>query len=210
LLLKNLCYYDRVLYTDVVSIGQRLAWFSEPRPSHIAHFYALDEELVNSLLEYIGRGLAQGDTCIVIARPRTLITLNKKLRAAGADIAAALQAGQYVTHDAEELLALFMRHGLPDPQGFSRTVGEVVSSAAGRGKPVRAFGEMVTILLEQQYFAGMIDLEEYWNALMGMHDFSLYCAYPEYAFRDSPRYEAAFRAICACHNEAVGCRPVRI
>jgi hypothetical protein len=168
------------------------------------YFYPLDEELVVSLLEYIVTGLAQRDTCVVMARPQTLINLNKKLRAVGVNVDSVLHTGEYITFDAEELLARFMCRGMPNCREFLKEVGGVMSSATGRGRPVRAFGDMEALLLDQQNIAGLVSLERCWNDLMKVHAFSLYCAYPEAAFQPDSKHNAVFQDVCDCHTEAVG------
>jgi hypothetical protein len=154
---------------------------------------------MSALLQYISTGLIAGDICIVIAQPRTLISLNKRLRFAGVDVGGLLFTDQYQTYDADDLLAEFMRNGRPDRYKLSQTVGRMLSEVLSMGKPVRVFGEMLAVLLEQQNMDGAIKLERFWNYLMGVYDFSLYCAYPDTIFHQRLAVPPAIDAVCAHH-----------
>lgn len=179
-------------------------WVSTPKPGHVVHFYPADHELVASLVEYIGNGLQKGDTCIVIATPKNLISLNKRLRSQGIDISAAISSNQYITYDAEELLESFMYHGVPNLERFLEVIGNIISLSSGRARPIRAFGEMIAVLLKKGDLEGVVRLETYWNSLVKDHAFSLYCAYPEADFNSSLPYRELMNRICTCHSLATG------
>jgi hypothetical protein len=181
---------------------QPTTWFSDPKPDHRVQFYQADNELGISLTEYISNGLNRAETCIVIARPSTLINLNKRLRAAGVNLPDVLVSGQYQVYDAEETLATFMRGGLPDHRAFMATVGKVMAMSIARGRPVRAFGEMVTVLLDRHNTHGLIRLEKYWQELIAKQDFSLYCAYSHHSF-GSVRQRAALEGIHRHHIQTL-------
>jgi hypothetical protein len=183
---------------------QPVDWFTAPQVDHVVHFYPIANDLIEALARYISAGLILDETCIVIAKPDTFIPLHKKLRAQGIGVDEAISKGQYITYDACELLANFMNKGQPRLDVFLDKIGKVVTYAAGRNKPVRAFGEMVAILLEQRNFTGTLNLEKYWNELALLRDFSLYCAYPQLAFEGNHQMQELFRSICCCHERTVG------
>ena len=147
------------------------------------------------------------ETCVVIAKPDTFITLHKRLRDQGIDVDEVIGTGQYITYDAEALLSKFMSNGQPNLDIFLDKIGRVVTYASGRAKRVRAFGEMVAILLEQQNLIGTLNLEKYWNELARQYAFSLYCAYPQSAFEGKELLQELFRSICCCHEETVEAQP---
>ena len=180
--------------------NRQQTWLSNPQSDHRVHFYQMENDLIDSLGEYVSTGLDKKETCIVMAKPATIIKLNKKLRAGGVNLSAVLSSGQYIAYDADDLLAQFMRQGVPDLEEFSHTLGRVMSLATGRGQPIRAYGEMVAILLEQRNMSGLMELENYWNDLIQSHVFSLYCAYPESPLLDNPKYKHMFSDICGCHH----------
>ena len=183
---------------------QAFPWFTKPDPSHLVHFYPFDKELLDSLAEYFSNGLESGDTCIAIATPSHLASLNATLRSKGIDINAGIDAGQYIMLDANEALASFMHNEKPDYERFITSIGRVIQLAAGRDKPIRAFGEMVAILWEKGNLPGLLQLEEYWHTLVAEQSFSLYCAYPETYFDATPSNQTAMNKICSCHSMTIG------
>lgn len=187
-----------------LQVSPKSKWFSNPQSNHAVHFYPFDKELLVSLVEYFSAGLTQGDTCIAIATPSHLASLNAALRAKNIDLSDAIKKGQYIMLDADDTLASFMESGLPDYKRFLKSIGRMIYLAAGSEKPIRAFGEMVALLWEKGNQTGMIKLEEYWHDLVKNHSFSLYCAYPETLFDSSNGHKEAIDKICSCHALAVG------
>lgn len=173
--------------------------------THIVQFYSLEDVLAERLFCYIYDGLNKGETCVVIATPRTLIALNKGLRVAGVDLWEAMSKGQYLIYDADELLARFVHHSRFDTQKFCKTLDSVVSLANSRSRPVRVFGEMVAVTLQQQNYRAMLELEEEWTKMLRAHQFSLYCAYPEHLFdsRSNEARQALRRKVCDAHSSVV-------
>lgn len=183
--------------------GREISWFANPEPDHAVHFYPLDDDLLKSLTDYFSVGLKKGETCIAIATPTHLASLNALLRTNGINVSEAITSGQYIMLDAAETLAEFMDNGNPDYQKFLSSVGRIIHLAAGKDKPIRAFGEMVSLLREQGNQVGLIRLEEYWHDLVKEHSFSLYCGYPESLFDDSLSHQEAINDICNCHSLAL-------
>jgi hypothetical protein len=177
--------------------------FSESDSSHLVHFYPFDDILLASLTEYFSRGLASGETCIAIATPSHLASLNAKLRTQGVDLSLAIESGQYIMLDADNTLSDIVVNELPEHERFLDCIGRTLSLAAGRGKPVRAFGEMVAILWEKNNLNGLIKLEKYWHNLVNEQSFSLYCAYPKILFDNSNSNKKAIDKICNCHSLAL-------
>ncbi|HKN54355.1 MAG TPA: hypothetical protein VJX66_17775 [Amycolatopsis sp.] len=54
----------------------------------------------------------------------------------------------------------------------------MIRAAAGAGRPVRAYGEMVAWLWDAGLAGAAIKLEAMWNDLGRAEAFSLYCGYP--------------------------------
>ncbi len=181
----------------------RLSWFDEPEPNHLVHFYPFDDVLLASLAEYFYKGLSTGETCIAIATPSHLVSLNAALRAKGLHLTEAIESNQYIMLDASNTLSNFMVNEQPEYERFLECIGRTITLASGRGKPVRAFGEMVAILWERNNLAGLLQLEKYWHGLVNEQSFSLYCAYPKTLFDRSSSHKEAIDKICDCHSLAV-------
>jgi hypothetical protein len=181
---------------------QQLDWFSNPQPGHVVQFYPYDSALISPLSDYIGTGLAQGETCIVIATPKHIRDLDEKLRTIGIPVANVRAGGHYITLDAAEVLDSFMINGLPDVALFRNTVEKVIDRATSLGKPVRAYGEIVALLWQKFNHPAVIELEQLWNGLSKYYSFSLYCAYPKIHF-DSEAHSVEQNEISNCHGLAV-------
>lgn len=139
---------------------------------HVVQFYggAFPAEAVASFLR---EGLAAGEVGIMVATPRHVLEVQKKLRG----------SGRCVFLDAEETMAKFMVHGRPDRTRFMDTIGDLVAQAAqmGNGR-VRAFGEMVVLLCQKGEPQAAYELEGLWNELGAKHPLKLLCSYPLSAF----------------------------
>src|SRR5262245_27521754 len=134
--------------SEVDAPGPGSAVLSDPTedPGHSVQFYEDDEFLLDAVSRFMGAGLRAGDGGVVIATSRHLDGVAARLSAGGLDVAAARDRGQYVAVDAAELLSGFMERGWPEPARFAEVVGGLLAGAAGDGRPVRAFGEMVALL----------------------------------------------------------------
>ena len=173
--------------------------FSEPFNGHFVQFYHYDHGLIGHLEEFIAPGLRRGDSCIVIATQNHLLLLEQSLTAAGLNLPSAKRCGQYVALDAEAALARFMVKGQPDRERFWASIGSLVSFYAGRGRPIRAFGEMVALLWKTGNLQGALKLEGFWNELAKKHSFTLFCAYPQNHF-DMDIHRPAIDEISRLHS----------
>ena len=149
--------------------------------------------------EYIGAGLRAGEVTIAIITETHRADVEDGLRADGFDLDSAHAAGQYITLNAAETLALIMADGEPDPTRFEEVVAAIVGQAAESGRPVRAFGEMVALLAAEGNHAAAVRLEALWNGLRRERTFSLLCAYPVNVLGGTG-FEAVFRDVCAEHT----------
>src|SRR5262245_51405313 len=95
---------------------------------------------------FLGAALKVGDGGLVIATRAHRHAIQRKLRAAGLDLAAARAQGQFVALDAAETLAQLLVEGSPDPDRFAAIVGGIVHRVARGRARLRAFGEMVALL----------------------------------------------------------------
>jgi hypothetical protein len=156
---------------------------------HLVQFFGADDRLVATVSRYLCEGLRAGDTCVVVVTEDHRDGIEAHLIAAGLDPGALSAEYRYILLDADDMLATFFdpATGL-DTQRFHRDFGLLIRQASARGQPVRIFGEMVDLLVEQDQPTVAIQLEELWNELSRQHNFSLFCAYAVSAFTEDPRY----------------------
>jgi KaiC/GvpD/RAD55 family RecA-like ATPase len=160
---------------------------STQRPTvHSVHIYSDDTGLITRLCGIFAGSLRMGDSALVIATPEHREQLVKSLGEVGINLRSCAREGRYTMVDAHELLAQFMRHGMPDAKLFRESVGNVLASAyeraRSRNKRVTAFGEMVAILWDNDEKEAALKLEGLWNEALREHSFHLHCAYPRGIF----------------------------
>ena len=177
-------------------------WSEMGETEHFVQFYDTDEFLLNSLSGYIGMGLSLGDASIVVATRAHRESLDKRLQDYGLDVFAARASGKYIQLDAAETLAQFMEGGQPDVGRFADVVGSLVTRAAGSGRRVRIFGEMVALLWGQGNMDAALRLEALWNDLRKTHRYVLFCAYPMRACAGDALADS-FKGVCASHSRVI-------
>lgn len=180
----------------------KLAFGGEIVPGeHIAHFYSDEHVFLNTLMRFIDRGLMTGEGVIVIATRKHLRAVEERLSAFTIGMVAHRHTEAYITIDADEALDKFMVKDWPDEQLFLAFVMQLVDRASARGRRVRAFGEMVALLLARGNGAATVRMEYLWNKVCKAQALSLFCAYPtaEFARATSP----SMTEICAAHSRIV-------
>jgi hypothetical protein len=174
--------------------------------SHSVQFYRGDGELAEGAGGFLADALACGGVAVVAATPAHLRLLEDRLAGLGADVAAARLAGAFVTVDAAEAVRRFTVAGQIDPAAFDTVIGQVIRAAAGGGRPVRVYGEMVALLWDAGHVNAALELEGRWNELGGQVPFALYCAYPERSVAANG-HQAALAEVRRLHTEEVAAGP---
>ena len=168
---------------------------------HMVQIYDDNAVLLDTLMGFTESGLRAGESVIVIATAGHLATLERRLVAAGIDVAAARSADAYIALDAERTLGLFMVGGMPDDTRFRVLVTGLIGRAKAGGRKVRAFGEMVAVLWAHGDRAAVLRLEQLWHGLCSAEIFSLLCAYPRSGFTQDT--EASVAQIHAAHSRTL-------
>jgi hypothetical protein len=169
---------------------------------HAVQIYDDHETFMDALHDYAAAGLRADESVVLISTPSHLAGLEARLRGSGIDVSSARAEDRYITLDAEETLAQFMRNDWPDDDRFFYVVGEVIERARAGGRNVRAFGEMVAILWANGHAGATVRLEFLWNRLLRTEKFPLFCAYPKAGFTRGAR--DSMSAICEMHSKVIG------
>ncbi len=144
---------------------------------HVVQFYRDGEELAGQAGGYLAEGIRDGGVAVVIATPEHRLAFEDRMADAGVDLRAAAARGDYVALDAEETLARLVAGGRPDPGCFELVIGSLIAEAAGTGRQVRAYGELVALLWDAGLVAAAVELEELWTVLGSRYPFALWCGY---------------------------------
>ena len=170
---------------------------------HVVQFYGHEEELANRVAGYLLAALQRDGVAVVIATAAHRRAFEGRLGQAGVDLAAAARSGSYLALDASDTVRVLMPGGRLDRDAFDRVVGGLIRRAGQQGRPVRAYGEMVTLLWEAGLVNAAVQLEEMWDALGLRHAFSLFCSYPASSVSGDGHLEA-FAEVCRLHHSVVG------
>ncbi|MGE5290925.1 MAG: MEDS domain-containing protein [Micromonosporaceae bacterium] len=182
--------------------------------SHVVQFYGCDEELAGSVGGYIADAIADGGVAIVAATPVHQRAFETWLAEAGVDVAAARAGGALVALDAGDVVRRLLAGERIDPVGFDSVIGQAIRQVAQTGRPVRVFGEMVTVLWDAGQVNAALELEILGNRLLDTlrHDVgqdvpvSLLCAYPR-RLAGCDEHVAAVRQVCHLHTAVAGAAP---
>lgn len=161
---------------------------------HVVEFYGDDQGLASTVGCFLAAAGRDGAAAIVIATQehrRGFAAELQRMRAEGAD--------GILWLDAEHMLASFFHDGRIDAAAFRRVIGGRIREAAGAGRPVRAYGEMVGLLWNAGDVPAAIELETQWNDLQRELGFSLLCAYHSESVTGADQ-AAALEQICRLHS----------
>lgn len=172
--------------------------------SHIVQFYEDEGFLLDVLEQYVRGGLEAGEPLVVIAPESHRRGLTQRLAAAGVREEAVRATGQLTLLDARETLSRFMVGQRPDWGRFKDVIGDALARTRTSGFTgrIRAYGEMVDLLWQDGLPDAALELEELWNDLAGLHEFSLLCAYALSRFSQEA-HGTPFRDICRAHTHVV-------
>src|SRR5215213_3299687 len=190
--------------THVPGLGTKRANGSDMHAAeHVVRFYEADASLLDAVATFCAGAILADGAALVVATPEHRAGIAERLRARRL-----LDAGDnhdsYCSLDAAETLSQFMVDGEVDASRFMEVIGGAISRSAERGRRVRVFGEMVSLLVADGYPAAALRLEELWNDLQARHmpAFSLFCAYPMDHF-GGEAHQDLFSDVCAVHSQIV-------
>lgn len=166
---------------------------------HVVQFYEDESQLAHTVGGYLARAIEDDAVAIVIATPAHRRRFSAELEVAGLDPAGLIRDRVLILLDAAETMAGFTRSGGVDRDQFRAIVGSTLRRAAGTGRPVRAFGEMVALLWEAGDVLAAIELERAWNDLAREVPFALMCAYRSDAVEGQEHAEA-LHEVCHLHT----------
>jgi hypothetical protein len=168
---------------------------------HVVQIYENDEGFVDLLSGFVTAGFAAGECAVVIATAAHLDALSGRLAALGHPVSYLVSKTQYIPLDAEETLSKFMVNDWPDENLFNQVISEVIANAKGKGRKVRAFGEMVAILWARGHVGATVRLEHLWNKFCENEAFCLFCAYPQSGFAQDA--SESVMHICSAHTKMI-------
>ncbi|MBV9328598.1 MAG: MEDS domain-containing protein [Chloroflexi bacterium] len=191
------------LHAAAVKTAMRRRWTHMRETEHFVQFYEHDQVLLDAVSGYLLAGLQSGEAAVVVASCEHLDELQRRLAELGVSVATEHSSGRLILLDAAETLTKFMVGSSPDADLFDQEIGNLVRSAARDGRHVRAFGEMVALLVSEGNSRAAVQLEALWSELQRRSgSFSLFCAYPMESFREAS-LAGAVRQVCDEHSQVI-------
>ncbi len=192
---------ETIYYLDWERSPANTFWTEVAPCDHVCHIYDNEDDFIDLLEGFVSNGFKTGDCVVLVTTGSHLKALNARLAINGFDLDALTSTDQYITLNAEETLAKFMINDLPDEELFWNLVNELIDRTYKNGRQVRAFGEMVALLWEQNNAAATVQLEHLWNKVCDRESFCLFCAYPKVGFTQDTN--ASLMHICGSHNKMI-------
>lgn len=176
-------------------------WGDIAADHHLVQFYRNEKIFLQTLEGFVGTGLLNGDSVVVIATASHLDSLRARLKDQGFNLDALMAADRLVTLDTHEQFPHFLVNDWPQEEMFNEYVEEILRRAGREGQRVRVFGELVAVLWAEGNRGATIRLEQLWHKLIHEKYFTLYCAYPR---EGSPAdIDSSLLQICQAHSTLI-------
>jgi hypothetical protein len=181
--------------------------FENSATVHSVHFYHHDDALIERLRSITVSAMQAGDSALVVLTEPHERLLRTSLDHWGLETQALERNGRLIIYNAQELLALFMAEGSPDPSRFTKVLGQLIAGAReasrSRNHGVIVFGEMVAYLWDCGNRKAALELERLWNRFLETNRFHLHCAYNRNLFLNGGEW-SEINAICEEHSHVIG------
>lgn len=168
---------------------------------HICEFYENSSALISSLCDFVVPGITRGEGIILIATPNHTKMLISALENRSIDVAKAIAHGQLIIKDAQSSLDRFMLNGIPHSEKFKTLLDPILLDMQEKFPRVRAYGEMVDILIKKNHVEATLQLENLWNEVCAQNNISLLCGYLAETFRN--KGPNLMKKICSTHNHLI-------
>jgi CheY-like chemotaxis protein len=177
--------------------------FPTDRRDHVVLFYESDDYLSNAVARFLADGMAAGQPAIAVATAPHREAFQARLREQGFDVDRLCEERRLLFLDARSTLPTIMDGRLPDPRRFRDRLGGAIERILdGRDTIIRAYGEMVDLLSQEENIDAAIRLEELWNDLAGTYAYSMLCGYAIDSF-DQEAHAGKFHEVCHAHTHVV-------
>jgi hypothetical protein len=182
--------------------AKAVAILSDPQPcGHIVYAYTGEAQITEAVRLFAGAGFRKGEAVLLIMTEPHCAPILERLEQDNFDVASLTKSGQLVCQEACQLLSTFLFDGIVDEHRFKSKIDGMIDrarAAGGEKRPVRVFGEMVSLIRQSRPQATQ-RLEELWNEVIQKQAVPLLCAYA-LAGHQSDRVPDS---LLACHSHAI-------
>jgi len=169
-----------------------------PMSDHVCQLFDTDESRTEHVAAFLAEGFHAGDYVIAVARPDHWTSIAARLEMLGIPVERRKTEGQLRVSDAKITLTQLCPRGRLNQFAFNEIIAAAIEPAAGRR--VRAWGEMVDMLVERGDLDGALELEELWNGVSEMVPLTLICSYTAAHFVPAASHKG-LRNLCLAHTD---------
>jgi hypothetical protein len=182
-------------------------FWNETAPGHhLLQIYDNETVFLNSLEGFAGTGLLAGESVIIVATRQHIDQLAERLSAQGFDLDRLRGLHLYNEIDAEVMLPLILRDGMPDRNRFLDQVKRIETLGLENANRLRLFGEMVVVLASRGETEAALVLEDFWKVFCENNVLTVLCAYPRQLVNQAG---GGFQeAVCSCHTRQISGAPL--
>jgi two-component system, cell cycle response regulator DivK len=167
------------------------------RGQHVVRFYDRDDELCQTLAEFVTEGVRRGERIVLLVTAAHWASTRELLVWCEIDFDAVMQDEQVIVVDAHHLLSEIVHSGSIDTQRFKSRLDHTLARVQ---PPLRVFGEVVSLLAARGQLDAAIEIEELGHALAHGTQSSVLCAYDRRHLGGGP--DSAQR-VERCHDRAI-------
>jgi len=167
--------------------------------AHDVQFYEAPEFLAERVAEFAIAGLTRKEAVLLISAAPNTEKILHALRKRGTEVDPNDQSGPIVMLNARELLAQVMPGGRPSKALFYEVVGALVDRMRPPAGRLRAYGEMVNLLMQEGKEESALEIEQWWNEFLDEKDLLLLCGYQLDTLSPGGT-TGPFRLICGEHS----------
>ena len=169
---------------------------------HEIQFYSNHSILLDSFARFMNTALKSGGSTILVVNETYRNNILQMLKARAFNIYDFIVRRRSMHLDPVDLAAEVMVSGIPDPNRFSKVVGDLIYAAVGTAQAphphVSVCVDLTGHLIAKHDLQSAVRFEELWDRLAKTHSINILCAYPFASFREED--ESFFRAICSKHS----------
>lgn len=169
---------------------------------HVVNFYDADDALLAGATKFLGDGLRDGEVVVALATEPHRETLSRALRSEGFALAELEDNGFYIPLDAATVMRSVLVDGTVDRERVRKAVLPFALAAASKHRPVRAFGETVSLVLQTGHLEDALLIEQARSQIAQEFGASMYCAYPSRVLHETQSLQA-LGDLCALHSDLV-------
>lgn len=171
--------------------------------AHVVQLYREVGFLQRGVATWIGDSLRAGGAGILVCTDENAARIRTQLARDGVDVAALEAADRLQVVEAHGMMSRFMRDGLPDAGSFLRLAEALIErarrSTTAPDAPVRAWGEMVNVLVKKGDIPAAQALEDLWNEVIARTQLELLCSY-EVDNLEAETHDQLLRDVCHGHT----------